>query len=149
MKVMLVASAGGHLAQLLALDSAWEHHERSWATFKLPEVESALEGEKVHWVHFPTTRNIPNAVRNVGVAWKALREDRPDVVISTGAAVSVPFFMIAKLLGIRTVFIEAYDRITMPTMSARMCYPLCDLFAVQWDEQRQAFPESVNIGAVL
>lgn len=149
MKIMFVASAGGHLAQLLALKELWTEHQRCWATFRLPEVESALEGETAYWVHHPTTRNLPNAVRNVGVAWRSLSRERPDVVVSTGAAVSVPFFLVAKLLGIPTVFIEAYDRITMPTLSARMCYPMTDLFVVQWPEQSLSFPESVNIGAVL
>lgn len=149
MKVMLVASAGGHLAQLIALDKFWKDHERAWVTFKLPEVEAALAGENVYWAYFPTTRNIPNAIRNLGLAWKVLRQERPDTIITTGAAVAVPFFIVGKLLKMRTVFIEAYDRITMPTMSARMCYPMSDLFVVQWDEQKKAFPESVNIGAIL
>ena len=149
MKLMLVASAGGHLAQLLALRSLWEHHDRAWATFRLPEVEAALIGETAYWVHHPTTRNLPNAVRNLRLAWRSLRLERPDAVISTGAAVSVSYFIAARLLGIPTVFIEAYDRITMPTLSARLCYPFCDLFVVQWDQQQEAFPESVNIGAVL
>ncbi|QNV37323.1 UDP-N-acetylglucosamine--LPS N-acetylglucosamine transferase [Rothia terrae] len=149
MKVMLVASAGGHLAQLIALDKFWKDHERTWVTFQLPEVEAALKDETVHWAYFPTTRNIPNAVRNFGLAWKVLRKERPDTIITAGAAVSVPFFLVGKMLKMRTVFIEAYDRITMPTMSARMCYPMTDLFVVQWDEQKKAFPESVNIGAIL
>ena len=87
--------------------------------------------------------------RNIGVAWRVLRKERPDAVVSTGAAVAVPFFIIAKLLGIKTVFIEAYDRITMPTLSGRMCYPMSDLFVVQWDEQKKTFPEAVNIGHIL
>ncbi|MBM7051386.1 MULTISPECIES: UDP-N-acetylglucosamine--LPS N-acetylglucosamine transferase [unclassified Rothia (in: high G+C Gram-positive bacteria)] len=149
MKIILVASAGGHLAQLIALDKFWKQHERSWVTFRLPEVEAALSGEKVDWAYFPTTRNIPNAIRNLGVAWKVLRRERPDTIISSGAAVAVPFFIVGKLLGMKTVFMEPYDRITMPTLSARMCYPMTDLFVVQWDEQQKAFPESVNIGAVL
>lgn len=149
MKLVLTASAGGHLAQLTALESFWKDHDRAWATFELPEVKAALAGERTHWVHFPTTRNIPNAIKNVGVAWRVLRAEKPDVVISSGAAVAVPFFIIAKLLKIKTVFIEPYDRVTMPTMSGRMCYPLSDLFIVQWDEQKKAFPEAVNIGHIL
>lgn len=149
MKVALVASAGGHLAQLIALEKFWKDHERTWATFELPEVKKALEGETVDYVYFPTTRNIPNAIRNLKVAWKVLRREKPDAVITTGAAVAVPFFLVAKVLGIKTVFIECYDRITMPTLSARLCYPISDLFVVQWDEQKKTFPDAVNIGAIL
>ena len=149
MKVFLTASAGGHLAQLIALDKFWKEHDRVWATFDLPEVRAALEGERTYWVYFPTTRNIPNAIRNLGVAWKTLRRERPDVLVSTGAAVALPFFLVAKVLGIRTVFIECYDRITLPILTGRLCYPLSDLFVVQWEEQKKAFPEAVNIGHIL
>ena len=148
MKALYVASAGGHLAHLLELDKLWKNQERTWATFKLPEVEAALADEKVDWVYFPTTRNIPNALRNTKLAWEVLKREKPDVIISSGAAVAVPFFAVAKILGIKTVFIECYDRITMPTMSGRLCYPMSDLFVVQWEAQK-AFPESVNIGAIL
>ncbi|MFJ3031525.1 PssD/Cps14F family polysaccharide biosynthesis glycosyltransferase [Rothia terrae] len=149
MKALYVASAGGHLAHLLELDKLWKNQERTWATFKLPEVEAALADEKVDWVYFPTTRNIPNALRNTKLAWEVLKREKPDVIISSGAAVAVPFFAVAKILGIKTVFIECYDRITMPTMSGRLCYPMSDLFVVQWEAQQKAFPESVNIGAIL
>lgn len=149
MRMLLVASAGGHLAQLLSLEELWSEHDRSWVTFDLPEVRASLEGETVHWAHFPTTRNLPNALRNAGLAWRLLVAERPDTVLSTGAGVSFPFFLLARVLGIRTVFIECFDRITMPTLSGRLCYPLCDVFVVQWAEQQKHFPEAVNIGALL
>lgn len=149
MKALYVASAGGHLAHLLALQKMWKAQDRTWATFKLPEVEAALADEKVDWVYFPTTRNIPNAIRNAKLAWTVLKRERPDVIVTSGAGVAVPFFAVAKVLGIKTVFIECYDRITMPTMSGRLCYPISDLFVVQWEAQQKAFPESVNIGAIM
>ena len=149
MKILFVTSAGGHLAQLLPLKSWWQEHERVWVTFRLPEVEAALEGEDVVWAHHPTTRNAKNAVKNFFLAWPTLRHERPDVVVSIGAGVSVPFFLVAKLLGIKTVYIECFDRITMPTLSGRICYPMADLFCVQWAEQQKYYRDALNIGPVL
>lgn len=149
MKILFVTSAGGHLAQLLPLKSWWQEHERVWVTFRLPEVEAALEGEKVVWAHHPTTRNAKNAVKNLFLAWPTLRHERPDVVVSIGAGVSVPFFLVAKFLGIKTVYIECFDRITMPTLSGRICYPMADLFCVQWAEQQKYYRDALNIGPVL
>lgn len=149
MKIMFVSSPGGHLAQLLPLTDWWKGHSRSWVTFRQPEVEAALAGEDVTWAYHPTTRNVPNAVRNLFLAWPTLRKARPDVVVSVGAGVSVPFFIAAKLMGIHTVYIECFDRITMPTLSGRLCYPLSDIFCVQWEEQKAFYPEAINIGPVL
>nr|WP_297110945.1 PssD/Cps14F family polysaccharide biosynthesis glycosyltransferase [Tessaracoccus sp.] len=146
---MFVSSPGGHLAQLLPLRDWWQNVDRIWVTFQLPEVEAALANERVEWCYWPTTRNIPNAIRNLFLAWRLVRRERPDILVSGGAGVSVPFFFVARLLGIRTVYIECFDRITMPTMSGRICYLVSDLFCVQWDEQRVYYPESANIGAIL
>ncbi|WP_269938323.1 PssD/Cps14F family polysaccharide biosynthesis glycosyltransferase [Arthrobacter sp. HY1533] len=146
---MFVASAGGHLAQLLPLESWWKDMDRSWVTFRRPEVEAALTNEDVTWCYFPTTRNIPNAIRNFFLAWPTLRAKRPDVLVSTGAGVSVPFFIVARLLHIHTVYIECFDRITMPTLSGRLCYPMSDVFCVQWEEQLSYYPEAINIGPIL
>lgn len=148
-KVMLVTSPGGHLAQLLPLRSWWKDLDRVWVTFRLPEVEAALAGERTVWCFWPTTRNLPNAFRNLGLAWNVVRRERPDVMVSVGAGVSVPFFLIAALHGVRTVYIECFDRITLPTLSGRICYLISDVFGVQWEEQCGYYPEAVNVGAIL
>jgi UDP-N-acetylglucosamine:LPS N-acetylglucosamine transferase len=83
------------------------------------------------------------------VAWRALRAFRPDVVVSTGAAVAVPVFYLARLMGIRTVYIEVYDRIDSATMTGRLCRPVSDIFAVQWEEQLSIYPSATVIGPLL
>ena len=61
-------------------------------TFDKPDARTRLAGERVHFGHHPTTRNLPNLVRNVGLAWSVLRRERPDVIVSDGAGLAVPFF---------------------------------------------------------
>lgn len=146
---MMVCSSGGHLAQLHRLRDWWSAHQRIWVTFDTLDAVSLLEGERTVWAHHPTTRNLPNAVRNMALAWRALRSERPDVVVSSGAGVAVPFFVAAKLLGIRTVFVEVYDRLDTRTMTGRLVYPLADLFCVQWEEQRRLYPRARLIGSLL
>ena len=111
MKVVLVCSSGGHLAQLYRLRPWWETHRRVWVTFETTDATSLLADEEAVWAAHPTTRNVPNALRNLRLAWSVLRSERPDAVVSDGAGVAVPFFVIAKLLGISTVFLEVVDRI--------------------------------------
>ena len=149
MKVVLVCSSGGHLTQLYRLKPWWEHHDRSWVTFDTADATSLLAGERVMWAYHPTTRNIPNALRNLRLALRMLRTERPDVVISDGAGVAVPFFMIAKLLGAATVYVEVYDRIDSRTLTGRLCSPFTDLFCVQWPEQQALYPGSQLIGRLL
>ncbi len=146
---MLVGSSGGHLAQLWKLRPWWERHERLWVTFDTTDALSLLAHERVIWAFHPTTRNLPNALRNLRLAWSVLRRERPDVIVSDGAGVAVPFFAIAKLLGTKTVYLEVYDRIDSRTLTGRLCRPITDLFCVQWEEQRRLYRGSELIGPLL
>ena len=148
-RVLLVCSSGGHLAQLHRLDGWWRGQERAWVTFPGADAERLLADEAVYWAYHPTTRNVGNAVRNAWLAWRLLRRLRPEVVVSNGAGVAVPFFLLAKLLGVRTVFVEVYDRIDSTTMTGRLCAPLSDLFLVQWPEQQELYPRSRVLGRLL
>jgi beta-1,4-N-acetylglucosaminyltransferase len=149
MKVLLACSPGGHLAQLYQLRRWWDRHERTWVTSGHPQAVSLLRGERVIPAFAPTTRNLPNAIRNLWLAIRVIRAERPDVVISDGAGVAVPFFVVARLLGVRTVYLEVYDRISRPTLTGRLCYPLSGLFLLQWPEQAVSYPRGKVIGCLL
>jgi UDP-N-acetylglucosamine:LPS N-acetylglucosamine transferase len=149
LRLMLVCSSGGHLAQLYNLSPWWTKHERTWVTFMGADSLSLLAGERVHWAYQPTTRNISNAVRNFRLGISLVRRYRPDLVVSTGAGVAVSFFAAAKLWGARTAYIEVYDRVDLPTVTGRLCYPLSDLFVLQWEEQRRMYPKGKVVGALV
>jgi UDP-N-acetylglucosamine:LPS N-acetylglucosamine transferase len=135
--------------QLHQLRPWWEKHERVWVTFDTTDASSLLANEATAWAHHPTTRNVPNLLRNLRLAWRLLRRERPDVVVSCGAAVAFPFFLAARVLGIRTVYVEVYDRIELPTMTGRLCYPITSLFLLQWREQQRFYPRGRLIGGLL
>lgn len=146
---LLVASSGGHLAQLLALRPWWRERDRTWVTFGTEDARSQLDGERAVWAYHPTTRNLLNLVRNLSLAIRVMRRDRPDVVVSTGAAVAFPFFLVAKAMRVPTVYIEVYDRLDSPTLTGRLCRPITDLFCVQWEEQIRFYPRAQVIGSLL
>ena len=147
--VGLVGSSGGHLAHLLVLEPWWSLHDRFWVTFDMPDSHELLESERVDWAHYPTTRNVPNLARNFLLAWRVLRREKPDVIVSTGAAVAFPFFLIARLMGISTVFIEVYDRIDNASLTARLCAPLSSSFLVQWEDQLVFHPRAELVGRLM
>ena len=119
-KVCLVGSSGGHLTHLYMLKPFWENKKRFWVTFDKEDARSLLNGEKVYPCYYPTNRNIKNLIRNTVVAWKVLHKEKPDLIISSGAAVSVPFFYLGKLFGSKLIYIEVFDRIDKPTLSGRL-----------------------------
>lgn len=149
MKVCLVGSSGGHLTHLYMLKPFWENKERFWVTFNKEDARSLLEGEKMYPCYFPTNRNIKNLIRNTFVALKVLKKERPDVIVSSGAAVAVPFFYLGKLFGAKLIYIEVFDRIDKPTLTGKLVYPIVDKFIVQWNEQKKVYPKAVNLGSIF
>lgn len=74
MKIALVGSSGGNLAHLYLLKKFWENEDRFYPCY------------------YPTNRNVKNTIKNTILAFKILRKEKPDLIISSGAAVAVPFF---------------------------------------------------------
>lgn len=98
---------------------------------------------------FPTNRNIKNLLKNTVLAWKVLKREKPDLIISSGAAVAVPFFYLGKLFGAKLIYIEVFDRIDKPTMTGKLVYPIVDKFIVQWDEMKKVYPKAINLGSIF
>ncbi len=147
--VLLVSSAGGHLAQLVVLRPWWETRRRTWITFDTADASSRLVGEDVVIARHPTTRNLPNLLRNAVIAARVVVSHRPDLIVSTGAAVALPFFVIGRIVGIPTVYIEVVDRVASRTVTGRLCYRIASQFIVQWPEQEQLYPDAAVIGALI
>ncbi len=144
MKILLISSTGGHFQALQKLETFWGKHDCCWVTFKTPSTERILgENDKnVHWAYSPTNRNLPNLIRNLGLAWHVIHRESPDLVLSTGAGVAVPFLILAKLKGTKTAFIESFTRVKELSLSARLVLPFLDTLYVQWEQLQIKYPKA-------
>jgi UDP-N-acetylglucosamine--N-acetylmuramyl-(pentapeptide) pyrophosphoryl-undecaprenol N-acetylglucosamine transferase len=117
---LLVASSGGHLAELHDLVPRLGVQERRWVTFDSPQSRSLLAGEDV--VHVPpaASRDLVGAVRDLVIARKMFRRRRYDQVISTGASVAMSFFVPATAAGVECAYIESATRTHGPSLTGRM-----------------------------
>ncbi|EME7160026.1 PssD/Cps14F family polysaccharide biosynthesis glycosyltransferase [Enterococcus faecium] len=149
MKICLVGSSGGHLTHLYLLKNLWEKEERFWVTFDKEDSRSMLKDERFFPCYYPTNRNIINLIRNSFLAIRILLKEKPDLIISSGAAVAVPFFYLGKLIGAKTIYIEVFDRIDAPTLTGKLVYPVTDKFIVQWDEMKKVYPKAINLGGIF
>ena len=148
-KICLVGSSGGHLFHLYLLKPFWENEDRVWVTFKKEDAVSLLQGERMYDCYGPSNRSLKALVINSVRALKILRKERPDLIISSGAAPAVPFFWFGKLMGAKTIYLEVYDRIDKPTVSGRLCYPVSDRFIVQWEEMKRVYPKAICLGSIF
>jgi len=93
---------------LYSLRKFWEEFEHFWVTFRGKDTVSLLRNERIYWAYHPTNRNLKNFLKNIILAFRILTKEKPAFVISTGAGVGVPFIYMAKLLGIRTVYLKLF-----------------------------------------
>lgn len=148
-KICLVGSSGGHLAHLYQLKKFWQNKDRFWVTFDKEDARSILGNEKVYNCYYPTNRNLKNLIKNTFVAFKVLRKEKPDIIISSGAAIAVPFFYIGKLFGAKTIYVEVFDRIDKPTLTGKLVYPVTNKFIVQWEEMKKVYKKAENFGSIF
>ena len=149
-KICVVGSSGGHLTHMMLLKGFWQEYERFFVTFDKPDANSQLKDEKVYHCYFPTNRNIKNLIKNTFLAWKILRKEKPDLILSSGAAVAIPFFFLGKVLfHKKCVYVEVFDRIDKGTLAGKFCYKFADKFFVQWEEQLKVYPRAIYLGSIF
>lgn len=134
---------------LYMLKPFWKDKERFWVTFDKEDARSILAAERMYSCYYPTNRSAKALIKNMIIAWKVLKKERPDVIISSGAAVAVPFFYLGKLFHSKLIYIEVFDRIDKPTMTGRIVYPVTDKFIVQWEEGKNIYKKAINLGSIF
>ena len=119
MTTLLVASTGGHLAELHDLAPRLGVGVRRWVTFDSPQSRSLLEDEDVVFVPPTTSRDVVGVLRDLVIARRMVKAERYEHVISTGAAVAMAFFLPAAAAGIRCSYIESATRTDGPSLTGR------------------------------
>jgi Oligosaccharide biosynthesis protein Alg14 like len=146
--LLLVADPGGHLFELAGLRDVWSRYSRAWVTVPSNDVETLLPGERILFAHGPTRRSLRNLVRNSVLAVRIVRRLRPVVVMSTGAALSIPFAWVGRLFGARVVYIESSGRVGV-SLSCRLIAPATDRLYVQWPEVVSQVSKARYAGTIL
>ena len=74
---------------------------------------------------------------------------KPKVIITTGSHTAFPMCVLAKIMGIKVIYILSYARVNSKAKSANVMYPLSDLFLVQWASAQKFYPKSIYKGGLF
>ena len=74
---------------------------------------------------------------------------RPKIAISCGTGLTVPIFFAARVMGVKTVFIESMSRVESLSKTGRLLLGKTDLFVVQWSELADRIPGVTYGGQLL
>jgi beta-1,4-N-acetylglucosaminyltransferase len=145
-KICLVCSHGGHLTEILQLQEAFEGHEAFFITYDSVRTRQL---ERKYLLRNIGTNPIIMAQASLSILRIMLKE-KPKLIVSTGSEIAIPAFYLAKLLRIKTVFIESWTRVDRPTGTGKIVYPVSDLFLVQWERLLPKYGKKAKYeGAIL
>lgn len=152
-KVCFAASSGGHLEEISRLREVRDKYDCFLVTEKggFNELNFCDDVVHVYQVNRKEPLFIFKFIWLLFIAMKVIISKKPDVIISTGALVTVPFCMIGKLFRKKVIYIESFARIDTPSLTGKIVYKmkLANLFIVQWEECLKFFPNATVGGRIF
>ena len=149
LRICLAASAGGHISQLLKLAESWNKHKTFCVTTTEVVQDKLRQFGRVYVVgecnRQHPVRVVKVLLRCINVAFK----ERPDVVISTGAAAGCMLCIVSKMLGAKVIWIDSITNVERISLSGKMVLYIADLFLVQWPELASRYKRVEFVGAVV
>lgn len=151
-RILLVASTGGHLDQLARLRHRFSPTPASveWVTFDTQQARHVLGGEVVHYVPPVKPKDLAATIRTMAPARAIMGGGAFDAVVSTGAAVALPFMAGAHRWSIGAHYIESAARSDGPSLTGHLVrrLPGVSLYSQypSWARRRWQFSGSVFDG---
>ncbi|MFC1906266.1 PssD/Cps14F family polysaccharide biosynthesis glycosyltransferase [Chloroflexota bacterium] len=136
MKVGIVCSDGGHLTEMLQIKEAFEGHDTFFITYNV--VGGGYGLENVYLMNI-LKKNPLRYLASLPFLLKVLLKEKPKIIVSNGAEIAIPTLYLAKLLGIKIIFIETIARVDESSFTGRLIYPLANIFLVQWPQMLEKY----------
>ena len=131
-KVLAVASSGGHFDQLMMLREVFDSHGAHYATTD-PDMARA---RKIEGAHQLPDCNLNQPLRSLWClfcsGWLVLKL-RPKAVITTGAAPGLFCLLIGRLIGARTLWIDSVANADRLSLSGRIARHVAHGCLTQWE----------------
>ena len=150
MRLLLIASSGGHIFEMFCLREFWKDKDRTWVSFPTADAKYLLQEEKeVHWAAYPTVRSVPNLLRNLVLAQRLLRQcARHDPHHRRRRGRPVPLAGLAPRHSHRLSSSPSRESPTS-RLTARLVKPFATKMLVQWPELEERYPGVEHHGRIV
>jgi len=148
-KICFMCSDGGHLVEMKEIYKELSKYDSFFVTLRSEHLPKKIEGRKTYFL--PKSERNPflflyNCIMDLSI----LVKERPKIIISTGASFCIPAFVYAKILKIKTIYIETFARINKPSLTGFIMYKLKpNLFFIQWKHHKKWFPKAIYKGGLF
>lgn len=126
--ILVVCSPGGHFDEArLIMTNVKERHYK----FVVHGLRAEVGGGRI--IHAPHTDRDWRVLLQLIFAFSCVLRERPKLILSTGSSIAVPFFLVAKIFGVKTVYVESPTRVLTPSLTARIVQYLADRLYVRYE----------------
>ena len=149
-KICFIASSGGHFEQLMMLRPLMDKYESFIVTEKTGYFV-INDNRKIYYLSQVNRKEKTFLFKMMFNFIKSLNlfiKERPDVVISTGALVTIPMCIFAKIFKKKIIFIESFAKVNSPTLTGKLVYKFADQFYVQWEQMKEYYPNAIFKGGI-
>jgi UDP-N-acetylglucosamine:LPS N-acetylglucosamine transferase len=131
MKVIAIASVGGHWVELQRLMPAFIGMELVFISTR-KSLASTVPGKKFFTIPDANRWNKFKLVVVLLKVFKIIYNEKPDVIISTGAAPGLMGLAVGKMLGIKTIWVDTIASSAKLSLSGRIAKKFVDRIYTQW-----------------
>jgi UDP-N-acetylglucosamine:LPS N-acetylglucosamine transferase len=132
-RLLAVASGGGHWVQLMRMRPAFAGFETIYVS-TLEGYEHMLGGAPIYIVADSSRFDVRPLIPTFATALKVFLKHRPRVVITTGSAPGLPFLIIGKLFGCRTLWVDSIANTERLSSSGRIARKIASKVISQWPD---------------
>lgn len=133
MKIAAIASGGGHWIQLQRLIPAYERHEIIYISTH-PSFAATVSDYKFYSIPDASRWNKIRLLLLAYKVFKIIISNKPDVIISTGAAPGVMGLIAGKMIGSKTIWLDSIANVEKISLSGQIVSRFADRVYTQWPD---------------
>lgn len=149
MKIIFAGSAGGHITELFAILNKDVLGDSEIIVFT-EKTERTIKFKNKKYFFMPMGYNpflyVPSLIKSIFI----LKKEKIDLVVTNGAEIGVPSVIAAKILGIKSIFIDISAAASVPHLAGKFCYPFVDYFLIQYPDMKKHYgKKAIYAGGIL
>ena len=131
MKILAIASAGGHWVQLLRLLPSFQNQDITFMSTKANFADT-VKGKSFFLVPDASRWNKFRLIYLGFCVAKVVIAKKPDIIITTGAAPGLMGILAGKLIGSKTIWVDSVANVEKLSMCGKMATFIADKVFTQW-----------------
>jgi UDP-N-acetylglucosamine:LPS N-acetylglucosamine transferase len=131
MRILAIASKGGHWIQLLRLMPAINEHEIIYVSTNMG-LSKTVNGHKFYCVPDGDRGRFVKLAYTLVLMLKIVSFVRPKVIITTGSAPGLMAIIAGKILGTKTIWIDSIANVERISASGKIALHFADQVYTQW-----------------